>query len=77
LAGDEFCPASQPITVDGEEGLIGAGGCNVAVVASGGRGYWIQLYTSGDDPDAVAPYDREWFEEVLVTLQLQPEEAVD
>jgi hypothetical protein len=30
-----------------------------------------------DDPPAVAPYDRAWFKEVLATVQLQPEDAVD
>ena len=51
--------------------------CDFAVVTTAGRGYWIQLYTSGDDPAAVAPYDRAWFEEVLATVQLHPEDAVD
>jgi hypothetical protein len=37
----------------------------------------IYLHTSDDDPDAVAPYDRAWFEEVLATVQLHPEDAVD
>jgi hypothetical protein len=38
---------------------------------------WIQLYTSSDDPSAVAAYDRAWFEEFLAGVQLQPEDAVD
>jgi hypothetical protein len=78
MASEEGCGTStDPITVDGATGLIGAGGCNTAVVTTDGRGYWILLYTSGDDPDAVAPYDRPWFEEVLGTVQLHPEDAVD
>jgi hypothetical protein len=77
LAGEEFCPATEPITVDGAAGLIGTDGCNVAVVTTDGRGYWIQLYTSGDDPEVVAPYDRAWFEEVLASVQLNPEDAID
>jgi hypothetical protein len=77
MTGEEFCPATEPITVDGAAGLIGAGGCTVAAVVADGRGYWIQLYTSGDDPDAVAAYDEAWFEEVLATVQLQPDDAVD
>jgi hypothetical protein len=77
MAGDEACTATESIAVDGATGLIGAGECDVAVVTTAGRGFWIQLYTSGDDPLAVAPYDRAWFEEVLATVQLHPEDAVD
>jgi hypothetical protein len=77
MASNEGCTATEPTAVDGATGLIGADGCNVAVVTTAGRGYWIQLYTSGDDPLAVAPYDRAWFEEVLATVQLLPEDAVD
>ena len=77
MASDEGCTATEPIDVDGAAGLIGAEGCDVAVVTTAGRGYWIQLYTSDDDPRAVAPYDRAWFEEVLATVQLLPEDAVD
>jgi hypothetical protein len=77
MESDEGCTATEPIAVDGGTGLIGADGCNVAVVTAAGRGYWIQLYTSGDDELAVAPYDRAWFEGVLATVQLHPEEAVD
>jgi hypothetical protein len=49
----------------------------VALVTTDGRGYWIQIFTSDDDPLAVAAYDRAWFEEVLATVQLQPEDAAD
>ena len=77
IAGEEGCTATEPIAVDGATGLIGAGECYVAVVTTTDRGYWIQLYTFGDDPLAVAPYDRAWFEEVLATVQLHPEDAVD
>jgi hypothetical protein len=77
MASGEGCAATEPITVDGATGLIGANGCDVAVVTTAGRGYWIQLYTSGDNPLTVAPYDRAWFEEVLATVQLHPEDAVD
>ncbi len=52
-------------------------GLRPAVVTTDGRGYWIWLRTSNDDPAAVAPYDRAWFEEVLATVQLHPEDAVD
>ena len=37
----------------------------------------IELFTSDDDPVAVAPYDRAWFEDVIATVRLVPEDAVD
>ena len=77
MASGEGCATTEAVTVDGASGLIGAEGCHVAVVTTAGRGYWIQLFTSDDDPDAVAAYDRAWFEEVLATVQLMPEDAVD
>jgi hypothetical protein len=77
MASDEGCAATEQIAVDGATGLIGADECSVAVVTTAGRGYWIQLYTGGDDELAVAAYDRAWFEELLATVQLHPEEAVD
>jgi hypothetical protein len=72
------CTATEPIVLDGASGLIGAGDCNDAVaVTTAGRGYLIDLFASPDDPAAVAAYDRAWFEEVLATVQLHPEDAVD
>jgi hypothetical protein len=73
----EQCAVTEPITVDGATGLIGADDCNVAFVTAGGRGYVFWLYTSGDEPWLSVTYDRAWFEEVLVTVQLLPEDAVD
>ena len=63
--------------MDEASGLIGAEGCDLALVTTDGRGYWISLRASDDDPAAVAPFDRAWFEEVLATVQLHPEDAVD
>ena len=77
MASDEGCTATEPTAVDGATGLTGADECSVAVVSTAGRGYWIQLYTSGDDELAVAAYDRAWFDELLATVQLHPEDAVD
>jgi hypothetical protein len=77
MASDDGCPTTEPVVVDGASGLIGADDCDLAVVTSAGRGYWIQLLKSDDDPSAVAAYDRAWFEEVLATVQLTPEDAVD
>jgi hypothetical protein len=53
-----------------------AGGGMVATWA-GDRGYVIWLHTSDDDPTAVAPYDEAYFNDILATLKLQPEDAVD
>lgn len=77
LAGDGGCQATEPITVDGAAGLIGAGDCKIAAITKGGRGYRIALTASQDDPAAVAPYDMVWFQEVLSTVKLHPEDAVD
>ena len=77
MAAWEECTATEPIAVDGATGLIGSEGCDLAVVTTDGRGYWISFRASKDDPSAVAPYDRAWFEEVLATVQLHPKDAVD
>jgi len=71
------CTATEPIAVDGATGLIGANDCDTVAVTTAGRAYRISLLASDDDPVAVAPYDRAWFEEVLATVQLHPEDAVD
>jgi hypothetical protein len=73
----EECALTEPITVDDATGLIGAGDCNIAAVTTDGRGYMVGLYTSGDEPWLAPTYGRPWFEEVLATVQLHPEDAVD
>lgn len=72
LAFDQECAATEPIAIDGATGLIGADDCARAAVTTDGRGYFIWLYTSGDEPSLSVTYDRAWFEEVLATVQLQP-----
>ena len=72
MASGEGCADTAPVTIDGATGLIGAGGCNLAVVTTGGRGYAFRLYTSGDQPGLDTSYDQAWFEELLATVQLQP-----
>ena len=71
------CPRAEPVTVDGALGYIGADfqstDCSVAFVNLGDRGYQIRLYASDDS----AVYDRAWFDEVLATIKLTPEDAVD
>jgi hypothetical protein len=71
------CAIPLPLSVDGASGVIGADfsstDCSVAFVAAGGRGYQIRFYGSTGGPG----YDREWFDKVLATVQLAPEDAVD
>jgi hypothetical protein len=71
------CTATEALVVDGANGLIGSEGCDVAAVTTDGRGYFILLYTSSDEPWLAVAYDRAWFEEFLATVQLQPADAVD
>ena len=72
------CPDSEPITVDGATGVISAGDClPVLFVAKGDRGYLILLRVSPDEPWLAPVHDRAWFESVLATVQLRPEDAVD
>jgi hypothetical protein len=68
-------PPNEAVTVDGAQG--GKCASSVAAIAKGDRGYLITLYISGDDPAAVAGYDEAYFDDILATLQLQPEDAVD
>ncbi len=77
MASDDRCTTTEPIIVDGATGLSGGDTCLVAVVTTAGRGYHIDLWMSPDNLDLVAQYDRAWFEEVLATVQLHPEDAVD
>ena len=77
MADDERCTTTEPIIVDGATGLSGGDTCLVAVVTTAGRGYHIDLWMSASDRDLVAQYDRAWFEAVLATVQLHPDDAVD
>ena len=63
------CGPTEPVTVDGASGVLAA--CEDgphAMVSVESRGYLIWLYGL-DDPD--------WFQEILGTVQLSPEDAVD
>jgi hypothetical protein len=75
LAMDD-CGVGEPVTVDGASGLAGST-CNFAAVTLDGRGYVIALYTSPDEAWLVDVYDRAWFEQLLTTVDLRPEDAVD
>jgi hypothetical protein len=71
------CMESEPTAMDGAAGLIGSSDCNVVAVTTDGRGYVVALYTSGDEAWLSSTFDRAWFEDVLATVQLHPEDAVD
>ena len=77
LALPDACFYSEPITVDGADGRIGTEDCTRAAVAIDGRGYSFWLYTGDDEPSLSDIYDGAYFREVLATVQLQPEDAVD
>jgi hypothetical protein len=77
MASGEGCAASKPVALDGAAGLIGTDGCQVVAVTAGGRGYWIELYTSGDQAWISDAYDQAWFEDFLATVQLKPRTAIN
>lgn len=70
------CTASQPVVVDRSAGVL-ATGCSLAYVPSGGRVYLIRLYASNDYAD-LRTFDADaWLMEILATVQLRPEDAID
>jgi len=71
------CGPAEPVTIDGAAAFLGEGQCIIAAVATGGRGYFVWLHRSPDEPWLVQVYDRSWFEQVLATVDLRPEDAVD
>jgi hypothetical protein len=75
LAAEGCVPTGQ-VTIDGIEGVIGAD-CAQAFVSTGGRGYVFRIYRSGDDPELRGFDWTAWLEEILATVQLSPEDAVD
>ncbi|HEU4918922.1 MAG TPA: hypothetical protein VFT20_04235 [Candidatus Limnocylindrales bacterium] len=77
LLGANGCPGSStPIVVDGADGVMSSE-CTLAVVSSEGRAYVVALNASNDFADLRAFDSRAWFEEVLATVQLRPDDAVD
>jgi hypothetical protein len=65
------CSQTAPITVDGAVGVVSTvanSACSVALVPAGGRVYLIWLYRIED---------RSQFQQVLDTVDLRPEDAVD
>jgi hypothetical protein len=66
----ETCtPTVEPRTVDGATGQLATcpNGLLTAQVWTADRGYWIVLFGSAD---------RAWFEDILATVRLHPEDAV-
>ena len=61
------CNPTEPVTIDGAPGLI-ARGCFHAFAWLDGRGYLIWLYRSDD---------RAFFDAILATVKLHPEDAID
>ena len=49
--------------------------CDAAAVTLDGRGYLVALYASGDEAWLGDVYDRAWFEQLLATIDLRPEDA--
>lgn len=72
----EGCTRGDPIIIDGADEAVGSS-CNVALASSGGRGYVIMLYTSDDDLDLRSFDAAGWFQEILATVELRPQDAVD
>ena len=74
LSSDGICePPNERVTIDGAQG--GKCASSVAAVVAGGRGYLILLYVSGDDPAVGLVYDQQYFQEILETIQLIPEDS--
>jgi len=70
------CGTTEQVTVDGASGSICGDGA-LAMASSRGRGYMIALYTSGDEGWLDSVYDRAWFKDILATVDLRPQDAVD
>jgi hypothetical protein len=69
---DDDCSTVTPetITLDGAPGLI----CGTFALAwTVDRGYYIRLYTSGDEAWLSDVYDRAWFDDLLATVKLPAE----
>ena len=63
-------------TIDGASAYAGIiGRCQFATIATPTRNYAIYLYVGSDRLRAT--YDPDWFQAVLDTVDLRPEQAVD
>jgi hypothetical protein len=73
---DEGCMVSGPVEVDGRDGFMFRD-CDVALVQSDGRGYIVGIWASDDDPQVRGLNTRLLLEQILRTVQLHPEDAVE
>jgi len=46
-----------------------------AAVSADGTGYLVMFYRSGDEAWLETTFDRAWYEQLLQTIDLQPEPA--
>lgn len=74
--GSEGCGSFEQIVIDGADGFMGFD-CEIAMVQAGGRGYIFGLWSSKDDRELRDLDARRLFNDVLATVQLEPEKAVD
>ncbi|HET9755602.1 MAG TPA: hypothetical protein VFP66_03805 [Candidatus Limnocylindrales bacterium] len=77
--GDTCDPPIESVSIGGGPGrvVVHCGGSLTAATWAGERAYQVILYTSTDEPSLDTTFDRDWFLEVLETVQLHPEAAVD
>lgn len=73
LAADD-CGPTEPVVVDGASGVIAE--CGIALVSIAGRGYLIALHLSPDDSDLRDVDKLAWLDQILATVQLNPDDAV-
>lgn len=69
---DEPCETSEPITVDGADGLLIACARLRAMFWTEDRGYLVLLHRSPDEAWLEDVYDEAWFQGVLSTVQILP-----
>ena len=74
--GAEDCGTYDAIVVGDAEGWIGHD-CDIAMFEAGGRGYIFGLWSSNDDPELRGLDTRALLEEILATVQLHPEDALE
>src|SRR5262249_44468031 len=69
------CTGYLDVEIDGFAGKVN-GTCSTALVASGGRGYFIGAHFCPCELGSVAAWNR-WFSVVLTTVRLEPDNAID
>ena len=71
----EGCTLTGGDAIDGADRVLRSE-CDIALASSGGRGYFIALYASGDDVELRTLDTAALFEALLATVQFHPEDAV-